>query len=81
MPILVKGYNAEFPKLLDYAEEKFVSSFYNVPQPPHGSSALTSQWSINNSLVPQYQMSVMDEIELTKRPYLANTRLVTVSRQ
>lgn len=62
VPILVEGYTS-YDKVLDYDNEKFVHSYYNMPEPASGYKA---QWLINSSLLPQYQMSALDELTLTK---------------
>ena len=61
-PVLVKGYT-EFGKVFDYQNEKFVHYYYNMPEPAANYKA---QWLINSSLLPQYQMSALDELTLTK---------------
>ena len=63
VPILVEGYNGVYDNVFDYANDKFVHSYYNMPEPASGYKA---QWLINSSLLPQYQMSALDELTLTK---------------
>ena len=62
-PVLVEGYDSSFGHIFDYKNEKYVHSYYNMPQPTDGYKA---QWLINSSLLPQYQMTAMDELTLTK---------------
>jgi len=61
-PVLVEGYTT-YDKVLDYDNEKYVHSYYNMPQPAEGYKA---QWLINSSLLPQYTMSALDELTITK---------------
>ena len=62
LPKLVEGYTT-YDKVLDYDNEKFVHSYYDMPEPASGYKA---QWLINSSLLPQYQMSALDELTITK---------------
>ena len=62
LPILVEGYTT-YGKMFDYNNEKFVHSYYNMTEPQADYKA---QWLINSSLLPQYQMSALDELTLTK---------------
>ena len=62
LPKLVEGYTT-YDKVFDYDNEKFVHSHYNMPEPQAGYKA---QWLINSSLLPQYQMSALDELTITK---------------
>lgn len=62
VPILVQGYTT-YDKVFDYDNEKYVHSYYNMPEPAAGYKA---QWLINSSLLPQYQMSALDELTITK---------------
>jgi hypothetical protein len=64
LPLLVAGYNGAHGKVFDYENEKYVSSYYNMPEPEDGYKA---QWLINSSLLPQYQMTALDEFTLTKQ--------------
>ena len=63
VPILVEGYNSVYDNVFDYANDKYVHSYYNMPEPQAGYKA---QWLINSSLLPQYQMSALDELTITK---------------
>lgn len=62
LPTLVEGYTT-YGKVFDYDNEKYVHSYYNMPEPQAGYKA---QWLINSSLLPQYTMSALDELTITK---------------
>ena len=66
VPVLLDGYNGEFDKVYNYADEKYQSTFYNFPAPA-STAGITSQHTINSSLVPQYAMTQMDAAIITKQ--------------
>ena len=69
VPVYVKGYEDDFGKIFDYQNDKYVHSYYDMPLPVtdiEDVTAYRAQWSINSSLLPQYQMTALDQITLTK---------------
>lgn len=65
-PVLVEGYNGDYGKMFNYADEKYQSRYMNFPS-PSSSAGITSQHRINSSLLPQFAMSPMDSALLTKQ--------------
>jgi hypothetical protein len=81
-PKLVAGYDAVYGRVLKYFNEKYVSTFMNFPAPA-SASGITSQHTINSSLIPQYLMTPLDEALLTKqsvpRKYQTDNSLKTMT--
>jgi len=65
VPVLVEGYNEGYGKIFNFANEKYQSTYMNFPQP--ASTDITTQHTINSSLLPQYLMSPMDSALITKQ--------------
>ena len=65
-PVLVEGYNGVYGKIFKFADEKYQSRYMNFPAPA-STAGITSQHTINSSLLPQYLMSPMDAALITKQ--------------
>lgn len=78
--VRVSGYQTEvaagvFGNTLDYAKEKYLSRFFNFKTPAEGS---THWLTINGAMVPQWQASYEDMLQITKNSVLAGKHQMKV---
>jgi len=71
-PVVVEGYkdglatdSKSYGAIFNFADEKYQSHWMNFPNPEN--TGITSQHTINSSLLPQYMMSPMDSAVITKQ--------------
>jgi hypothetical protein len=65
----VRGYGGSeatdlsFNSKFDYDNEKYVSSYFNMPEPD---AAMKAQWVLNSATLPNFQMDFHEQYALTK---------------